>query len=142
MKINCIKINDNEDRNGNGTETESAKLHLINTEFQSDQKNVQVSKYLNSQIKTFQENNEDNGNIKVSFRGRPFVGKQITLPDDYQFVSVNLNDNENDKIVAQKISNSTYYWNLDKIPSNTDSLEEVSVWLKISKQIHSHVQLD
>lgn len=144
MKINCIKINDNEDKNRCLSGTQSTNtLHLLNTEFQIDKKNVPVSTYLDSQIKIYKENNkEDNGNMKVSFRGRPLNGKQITLPDNYQFSSVSLNDDDKNILIAEQISNTTYYWNLDKIPSSTDSLEEVSEWLKISKQIHSHIQLD
>nr|XP_018912765.1 PREDICTED: uncharacterized protein LOC109041060 [Bemisia tabaci] len=84
------------------------------------------------------------GSQEVSFRGRPFSGKVINLPDSHCGV-VFLETLKPKSLKAERkfhaIRNfrSFTYWNWDKLPSKNDPLMSALDWLDISEAIHSPV---
>ncbi|KPM09973.1 secreted protein [Sarcoptes scabiei] len=114
-------------------------LHLVNFESDSDEKNVLVDKYFNSQIKFQNDSLEYWANIPVSFRGRPLNGTKTQLSHDYSFALASKNGVN---IEARRLNNEVHYWNLDKKPSKADSIPQIKEWLDLSSAIHSHVQLE
>ncbi|KAI2799290.1 hypothetical protein RDWZM_001969 [Blomia tropicalis] len=118
------------------------KLHLLNCKLEGEHENIPVSQYFTSQLQL--SNNKapnSSDNLKVSFRGRPLNGRSIKLPNDYFFARANKSENGNE-IFVNEISDEVTYWNLDKLPSDNDPIPKVIEWLKVSSDIHAHVQLE
>lgn len=124
--------------------TEKQELHLVNCKLGEDRENMPISKYFTSQLKL--NSNVENikagaNNLKVSFRGRPLNGKMVLLPENYTFARVSKSENKK-QLVANDLTKEATYWNLDKLPSGSDVLPQVIQWLKLSNNIHAHVQLE
>lgn len=134
MKIKTIKIIDQNEQSKNSIH----RLHLINCQFQKDCQNVPISDYFDSQ---FDSNDEK---LNVSFRGRPMNGQSVRLPGKFSFAVIDpIDETKNDQtIIAHQLDDKAYCWNLDKIPSGTDSMPQVLNWINLAQEIHSHVQLE
>ncbi|XKL63041.1 hypothetical protein PGB90_005405 [Kerria lacca] len=106
------------------------KAHLINLVY------AYLSTYFNK------SENIDGVKI-VSFRGRPLYGSEIYIPQNY-FGYVIQKPEQKSSVGTQifKINQSFKkftYWNLDRIPSNNDSLRSAFDWLDVAEVVHSKI---
>lgn len=86
---------------------------------------------------TIRQSDREDSVLLSSFRGRPLIGKQIDLPQNCSAFVVKTT--KKDELVAENSFNRIIDWNLDKTPSESDSLPQLVQWIKISEAIHSSI---
>lgn len=72
---------------------------------------------------------EENGNLLGSFRGRPLNGRKLQLNED--FVGLVCNESQ----ILSSFKELTYF-NLDCPTTNKDSIARSIQWLSLSKILH------
>lgn len=85
---------------------------------------------------TITKSEKDSTVLLSSFRGRPLIGRSIALPDSCRAFVIS---EKSEQLVAQKSIDRFVHWNLDKIPSESDSLPQLVEWLRIAEAIHSSI---
>lgn len=138
MKIKTIKIVDQTEDTISPSKDSTSRLHLINCQFHKDCQNVPIFDYFDSQFNTNDER------LNVSFRGRPMNGQLVQLSKNFSFAVIDpIEGEKNDNtVVARRLVDEAYCWNMDKIPSSNDSMPQILNWINLAKDIHSHVQLE
>jgi len=125
MSLSSIRLSEK-------TETDSkVDIHLIACKVKANC-DANVEKYFTPTI------SQSDSVLLSSFRGRPLNGRKVDLPkNSTAFV---LHESKNCKdLIAKESSNQITYWNLDKNPSDCDSLPQALQWIQISNAIHSPV---
>ncbi len=97
-----------------------------------------------------EENSSQDHHAKLlvsTFRGRRLLGAEYSLPDNFHgfIVQPSLKKIKTDKEKTEiekhwhctKTFDKITYWNVDRIPSDTDEARKWQKWLKISQAVHS-----
>ena len=72
--------------------------------------------------------------LQASFRGRPFKGQQVNIPQGY-FGAV-LQRKGNNQVESVGEFKDLYYWKYDEEPSQSDPLPSSLNWFLISSALH------
>ena len=107
--------------------------HSIPCKVDSDG-SANVDKYFEP---TIRQSEKDSSVLLSSFRGRPLVGRQIDLPQNSSAFLIK--ESKNGEFVANDKFDQIIHWNLDKTPSESDTLPQVVQWIQVSEAIHSPI---
>lgn len=87
---------------------------------------------------TISESDREKSVLLSSFRGRPLTGAKLDLPQNCTAFVLHESKNS-EHLIAKESFKQITHWNLDKTPSESDSLPQVIQWIKISNSIHSPI---
>lgn len=128
MSLNSIKFSDK-------LKTDSkVDCHLIACRVKANCE-ANVDKYFNP---TISECDKQKSVLLSSFRGRPLIGRKVELPENCSAFVLHKSKNSEESIAKESFKQITY-WNLDKFPSDSDSLPQAIQWINISNAIHSPI---
>lgn len=128
MSLNSIKFSEKTLNNN------SVDCHLIACKVKANCE-ANVDNYFKP---TISESDKEKSVLLSSFRGRPLCGTKLDLPQNCTAFVVNKSKNNKDLFAKQSFKQITH-WNLDKIPSDSDSLPQTLQWIQISDAIHSPI---
>ena len=91
-------------------------------------------------------NSQEQPILTASFRGKPFQGKCVKLPEGYSGhvvskhsdVPKNLSSTKSTQI--KKHFNEFTYWNWDELPSKEDTVVKGIGWIKIAQTLHDPIE--
>lgn len=77
---------------------------------------------------------------KASFRGRPLLGEEISLPSGYKGLVVQetkqpLVENVDRTLHTSNLFDQLTYWNWDKVPSANDPFISALSWIDIAEAV-------
>ncbi|XP_071541168.1 ribonuclease H2 subunit C [Panulirus ornatus] len=126
-------------QSGSLKEVDSSHIHYVpcNIKYNGD---AAVGKFFTSYIKE-ETNGEGEKGLTGTYRGYPFIGKEMKVPDGYTGVILketrpNLNSDEDRTMRGVCQFQAFTFWNWDREPSRGDKYQQAMDWAEIATVIH------
>jgi len=126
----------------------SNEVHLIPCKILYDG-TAKIEEYFYSNKMQFKAANESSPEIlSATFRGKPLLGAEITLPRSYSLYSMTFNkESSNDETPYMKVPiiesqhkvDKFIYWNFDSEPNSKDAVQKAVGWITVAEAIANDV---
>ncbi|XP_064479348.1 uncharacterized protein LOC135392572 [Ornithodoros turicata] len=111
------------------------KIHLLPCEIKHSGK-AKVSNYFETMI---EDSKEFPNTLKSSFRGRPLLGRDVSVPADYKgvvFKNLPTESGETKSFYARCGFDKLTYWKWSHPPSGNDKVVLMQDWFAVAKALH------